>query len=60
RIDEEIARRAIEPFAAGNQQLFGSDGHEDKLGRRSAKRKGLRFLAHGSIGSLPLALPVHL
>jgi hypothetical protein len=44
RIDEEIARRAIKPLAAGDQQVFGFHCHANQLGRRRADlQKGLRI-----------------
>jgi hypothetical protein len=43
RIDEEIARRAVKPLAAGDQQIFGFHCHANQLGRQRAAQKGLRI-----------------
>jgi hypothetical protein len=43
RIDEEIAGRAVKPFGAGNEQVFGFHCHANQLGRQRAAQKGLRI-----------------
>jgi hypothetical protein len=45
RIDEEITGRAVKPFAAGDQQVFGFHCHANQLGRRALRKRACVFHA---------------
>jgi hypothetical protein len=45
RIYEEIPRRAVKPFAAGDQQVFGFHFHANQVGRLRACKRACVFRA---------------